>query len=175
MSAQLSSLRDSEYLRNGQELRSTISSEEQAQQEYMRLETFNRRLGVAAVISANVGLLALLVGMFWISPANAHAGLPVAFALLLAGMFGGSIVLTLRVPYRERLLQPLADHPAICEELSNLVAQSDAGRSYVRQVNLTGRQLRLFDVVCAQAAAAEAEAQDVADRQRAACVLLHGL
>ena len=69
---------------------------------------------------------------------------------------------------------PLSVYPHLCEELASLTEQSPAVLKYVQKVNAKGRQLRLFDIACANAVYA-AEQSEKREARGSACAILHSL
>ncbi len=158
----------------GHALESKFSSDEAAEaRRKLALRQNNQADGLRSGALA-LGVLALFSFAFlWDSEAHAWVVAQAIFALVLAvvGFAWGARLET----SDDRLLTALSHYPGLCAQLKTLTQANEAAKAYVSAVNASGRQLRLFDVACANVKASDAARAALSAEQRQVCAELHSL
>ncbi len=164
--------REAAYQASGRELLGCISSDAEADRKSALAHHRNRRVAWrlgGALTGYFLMCCCLAVGLF--PGLDGFAGFLVV-TLVLAGTWAYSARQMTYVPY---LLAPLSQNPELCRALIELTQRSPEVAHYVRSVNASGRQLRLFDIACANQIWEQAQVAHGAEADREVCRQLHSI
>lgn len=157
----------------GHRLGNTLKTEQDAEAALIDAIRSKNRSGWYMVAAAIVFLATVGLGCFGLLRAVADAALWVVIGCIF--VLGLGPAARSELDKMVRLCSPLSSEPKLCSKLRALASQSPAVTTYVQNITASGRQLRVFDVACANAVHGQEQARLSAQFGADACASLHSL